>query len=577
MHVWQASPSPAPPYATWASAATNIQDAIDAALPGEDIVVTNGVYATGGRVVDTAGTTTNRVAVTKPVTVRSVNGPAVTVIEGHGPQDGAVRCVYLTDSAALAGFTLTNGWGGGVGGGGGGVWCESSDSVATNCVLVGNSAFPNGGGAYRGTLNNCTLANNFASHGGGAESATLNSCVLSTNRAGSHGGGASECLLNNCTLTGNSAPGGGGVSGGTLVNCTLFGNSANSGGGAISSALSDCILSNCILSNNLAKGGPGSSGAGGGTARCHLSNCTLVANRAVAGGGGASEGSLNNCTLTANAAVLGGGARFSTLNNCTVAGNSGEFGGGVDGGWLTNCIVYHNAAPTGPNYYVAEGYSGSISFTCTFPLPTNGTGNLTNEPAFVDLAGGNLRLQSNSPCINAGRNAFASAGADLDGLPRLAGGTVDLGAYEFQTPASTLSYAWLLQYGLSLDGSADTADPDGDFFPNYHEWRAGTDPTNALSLLRLLPPVPLGSDLAVSWQSVPGRSYVLEASMDLGTSSPRPSPPLRAEEREKNAVTSRFTVLATGLPALSGTNTTTFTHTNAAVPGPWFYRVGVEE
>src|SRR5216117_2450909 len=49
-----------PPYTNWATAATNIQDAVDAALGDDEIVVTNGLYATGGRAV--YGTMTNRVA-----------------------------------------------------------------------------------------------------------------------------------------------------------------------------------------------------------------------------------------------------------------------------------------------------------------------------------------------------------------------------------------------------------------------------------------------------------------------------------------------------------------------------------
>jgi hypothetical protein len=66
----------------------------------------------------------------------------------------------------------------------------------------------------------------------------------------------------------------------------------------------------------------------------------------------------------------------------------------------------------------------------------------------MDFAGGDLRLGSNSPCINAGNNVYVAGTIDLAGFPRIAGETVDIGAYEFQSPASLISYAWLQQYGL---------------------------------------------------------------------------------------------------------------------------------
>jgi hypothetical protein len=112
------SSSPTAPYTNWTTAATTIQDAVDAAVADDQILVTNGVYQTGEREVSESR---NRVAVTNAIMVRSVNGAVVTVIHGQG----AVRCVYLASGAALMGFTLTNGVASGGDWSGGGVSCES--------------------------------------------------------------------------------------------------------------------------------------------------------------------------------------------------------------------------------------------------------------------------------------------------------------------------------------------------------------------------------------------------------------------------------------------------------------------
>jgi hypothetical protein len=475
-YVAPGSGNPLAPYTSWDAAAANIQDAVDVAmLPGALVLVTNGMYTTGGRAV--YGTMTNRVAVDMPVVVRSVNGPQVTVIQGHQVPgttngDSAIRCVYLANGASLSGWTLTNGATRSDGdpgreGSGGGVWCECETAAVSNCVVTGNSSAAwGGGGTYGGTLNNCTLtANSAAELGGGAYGGTLNNCILIGNSARDSGGGACESTLNNCTVTRNSA----------LTD-------ANGNGG---------------------------------------------------NGGGAYRGTLNNCTLTGNSAFSSGGGAFA--------------------GTLNNCIVYFNTATNGANFY-QDQYEGILNYCCTTPVPTNGVGNITNAPLFVDYAGGNLRLQSNSPCINAGLNAYAPDPTDLVGLPRIVNGVVDIGAYEFQGPGSEISYAWLQQYDLLTDGSADYADPDHDGMNNWQEWRCGTDPTNALSALRLLSASPAGTDVTVTWQSVAGVSYSLERSTNLLAKPP-------------------FSLLAPNLPGQPGT--TSFIDTNAAGASPLLYRVGV--
>jgi len=405
-----------PPYTSWASAATNIQDAVDVAVAGDEIAVTNGVYQTGAR--DVYGMS-NRVAVTKSVAVRSVNGPTVTSIVGSGSSGPeGVRCIYLTNAALLAGFTLTNGATQDSGDfyknlSGGGVWCESTKAVISNCVLTGNSASffsasgGTGGGAYSGTLINCTLTNNAAVNAGGAEGCTLNNCTLTRNGAALQGGGAESCTLNNCTLVGNSAR-------------------------------------------------------------------------------------------------HGGGAYYSTLNNCTLTGNSAAFDGpGASGGTLNNCIV--------------GDISSAVLNHCW-----------TTDPLFVDRAGGNLRLQSNSPCINAGLNSLVPAGPDLDGNPRIAGGTVDIGAYEFQSPASKISYAWLQQFNLPINALTDAADPDGDGVNNYREWLAGSDPTNRFSFPPLLTVIPDGANVILTWPTN-AVGFTLQSTTNLvpptvwNTNSPAPT------------------------------------------------------
>jgi hypothetical protein len=194
---------------SWGTAEKTIQAAVAEAAAGDTIVVTNGIYAR----ISTAN---------KAVTIQSVNGATVTIIDGFA----RIACAILGSSSShtntvLVGFTLRNGSDSSGGG--------SNYGTLNNCTLSRNRASKYGGGAYYGTLNNCTLSGNRAELGGGAYYGTLNNCTLTGNSASS-GGGAYDGTLNNCTLTGNSAASsGGGSRFGTLNNCIAWGNTLASG------------------------------------------------------------------------------------------------------------------------------------------------------------------------------------------------------------------------------------------------------------------------------------------------------------------------------------------------------------
>ncbi len=271
-------------------------------------------------------------------------------------------------------------------------------------------------------------------------------------------------------------------------------------------------------------------------------------------GGGAIYALLENCIIRGNSTGgFGGGANNSTLVGCTVVGNTAgraDLGGGVAFCYVTNSIVYFNNYD---NILSPPGYRFT-AYCCTTPLPTDGNGNITSPPQFVDQAGGDLRLQPSSPCINAGDNIALSVAQDFAGSARVAGGAVDIGAYEFQSATSLLSYAWAQEHGLPTDGSADFTDPDGDGMKNYNEWRSDTDPTSPLSVLRILTVSNSFAGAGVTWQSVATRSYWVERAVELGLATP-------------------FQVIATDITGVAGSKT--FNDSSATNTGPYFFRVGV--
>ena len=265
----------------------------------------------------------NRVVITNLVTLQSVNGPAVTTIQGardpfttNGP--AAIRCLYLkANNSLVAGFTLA---GGATqtnnSASGGGVYCSGGSTlpVLTNCIITGNSAAVFGGGAYWGTLNNCII--------------TSNSCPSGS------GGGAEGSVLNGCTGAGNSALAGGGIIAG--------------------------MVNNSILTGNRATG-------------------------YASGGGGADQTTLINSLICSNVAFYGGGVEYSTLYNCTVVYNSATNGGGVLGSSVYNSIVYFNTDLVGyPNYYDNYPFS-TFANSCTTPA-VGGVGNIADNPLLVSPA-----------------------------------------------------------------------------------------------------------------------------------------------------------------------------------------------
>ena len=194
----------------------------------------------------------------------------------------------------------------------------------------------------------------------------------------------------------------GGSRNGTLEDCVICDNDAKSdhGGGAYYGTLRRCIVRNNAGS------------VGGGGFRTKMYDCLVIGNRADSNyAGGLYMGSAFGCTIVSNRASYASGVYGSSVYNSILWDNydkNGSFGNS-----------YYNANL----YYTCSSYSGT-------PQTPGGTGNIGEDPCFVDPAEGDWRLWSHSPCVNAGNASYVHTPTDIAGNDRVQDGQPDMGAYE---------------------------------------------------------------------------------------------------------------------------------------------------
>ncbi|NLB60527.1 MAG: hypothetical protein GX806_05610, partial [Lentisphaerae bacterium] len=443
-YVWLDSPNPTNDhFSSWDTAATNIMQAINAATNGETIWVTNGVYVL-----------TNQIEVTTSITLRSVNGPNFTLLDGKFepppsfPEEGeeeeeefSYRCLLVSHAEAVVeGFTLTNGYAGEDERGGG---LLLANGLVRNCLITGNAAAA-GAGVYiaNGMLLDSIISGNTVS-----------------NFTNAVGGGIYQAggVVANCSIIGNEnmdtssdfdAHNYRGLGGGLMLtngvarNCLIALNKSR--GNGVGVYISGGQLIDCVIQDNrdISQGafGGGIYQDGG-----VVTNCIISGNQTLYGGGLYSySGQFYNGLITKNWAARGGGVYVESTNvtaiySSTIVSNSASTGGGIymgaPNGVVWNSIIYHNIATRVADEHSRDlyGWSNSYNYCCADYQDFNPElNNITDDPRLVDWQEGDYRLAYNSPCINTGTNqAWMEAAQDLEGNARRIGPRVDRGAYGY--------------------------------------------------------------------------------------------------------------------------------------------------
>ena len=273
-------PNPSAPYVTWVTAATNIQQAIDVANDGDEILVAPGEYRIRVDVLIpsskrlTLHGTVGRDAIIdaqrlcRGMTIEGTN----SLVEGFTIRNGLNYTfgggIYLSNASTVRDCLVTGNesWEGG------GIYVKDAFCLVENSTIQSNLAHDLGGGVCltTGTVNNCEIRGNVASNYGGGVyfdgAGTVSNSWISDNRAVRYDGGGADMeqggRLINSVVVGNGANrDGGGIFGwrGFVAHCTVSSNTAAEKGGGMHG--SESTVWNSILYYNSAPTNPNSSGS----------------------------------------------------------------------------------------------------------------------------------------------------------------------------------------------------------------------------------------------------------------------------------------------------------------------------
>ncbi len=389
----------------------SIQGAIDVAVMGNIVKVMPGVYY---EQVNIGGK--NRLTLTSS-NPDDPNVVAATIINGGESRFGIQGGIGYPDNV-IQGFTITN--------------CDcgvyGTDATIRNCTITGNiggfNCETSGLFFCRGTIINCTISENINVKSSGI----LYLC-----------GGS----IINCTISDNIGNAFTGCDG-RIENCTVRGNVGHGFSGCLSygSWVDDPAIINCVVSDN----------TGSGFYYCSTPVFNCIVARNWQGGFQGCENVIANCTIIGNHLNVRGPA----LCNCTAE--------------ISNCIIWGNVGLTDDQLYG----SSVPQYSCIQNWTGGGTGNIDDDPRFVDAVSDNVtqwdcHLLPDSVCVDAGLNLTDDLwpDTDIEGNSRPYDGdndgspVADMGAYESHVDPDQAFLHIISQRGFSFaafEGQANISD-----------------------------------------------------------------------------------------------------------------------